>query len=364
MPITTVVATAGFIAGIVFGATANRTNFCTMGAVSDMVFLGDLRRLRAWFLAIAVAIIGTQSMAAAGMIDITKAFYLTPNFGWLGGIVGGLMFGFGMTLGGGCGNKTLVRIGGGNLKSVIVFLVMGVFAYMTMRGLIAVARVEIEGMANIDLAQRGFGSQGIAEMLSVLTGIASDSMQWITVAIVAGGLLVFCFKNGDFRSSSINIAAGLIIGSVIVAGWWITGVLGYDEFDPTQLASFTFVGPTGESLLYLMTFTGATIDFGIAAVGGVILGSFLMAKATKSFAFEGFNDLSDMMRNMVGAALMGVGAVLSMGCTIGQGLTGMSTLAVGSVIALVSIIMGAVYGLKYLEEGSLIDALKAVFSRD
>ena len=116
LPVTTLVAMAGFLAGIIFGATANRTNFCTMGAISDVVFIGDYRRMRAWMLSIAVAIVGTQGLHSAGIIDIYTSIYLRPDLSWLGNIIGGLLFGFGMTLSGGCGNKTLVRIGTGNLK--------------------------------------------------------------------------------------------------------------------------------------------------------------------------------------------------------------------------------------------------------
>ena len=134
-------------------------------------------------------------------------------------------------------------------------------------------------------------------------------------------------------------------------------------FEPTPLGSFTFVNPTGESIMYLMTFSGASINFGIASVGGVIAGSFAMAIATKSFRIESFNDADDMIRHLIGAALMGTGGILALGCTIGQGITGMSTLALGSVIALASIIAGGVYGMKYLEEGSFGGALAAMFRR-
>ncbi len=363
LSVTTVVGTAGFAAGIVFGATAQRTNFCTMGAISDIAFMGDWRRFRAWMMAIAIGILGTQALDAAGLIDIGDAIYLTPSLGWLGAIIGGLMFGFGMTLGGGCGNKTLVRIGGGNLKSVIVALVLGVSGYMTMRGLFGLPRVEMEQATNIDLGAWGLSSQGLPEMFGALTGLGDGVAQWLMVAVVAGGLLAFCLKDAAFRASPHDLAAGLIIGALIPTGWYITGVLGFDDFDPTPLASFTFVAPTGNSIQYLMTFTGATINFGIATVGGVIVGSFLMSVATKSFHIEAFSDANDMLRHIAGGLLMGVGGVTALGCTVGQGLTGMSTLAVGSVIALLSIIAGGFLGMKYLEEGTLGGALRAFFAR-
>lgn len=363
LSLTTVVGGAAFLAGIVFGATAQRTNFCTMGAISDMVFMGDYRRFRAWLLAIAVAMAATQAMHAAGMVDINKSIYLSPTLGWAGAILGGLMFGFGMTMAGGCGNKTLVRIGGGNLKSIVVFMVLGIFAYMTLRGLVGLARVEMESATNINLAASGIAHQGLPDLLMSFAGVSEGAARWGLVALVVGGILAYCFKSAEFRASPRDIVAGLIIGLMVPVGWWITGILGADEFEPTQLASFTFVAPIGESVQYLMSFTGSTINFGIAAVGGVIFGAFLMSVATKSFHVEGFGDASDMLRHMVGAAIMGVGGVLALGCTIGQGLTGLSTLAFGSVLAFLSILLGGFIGMKYLEEGSLGGAIRAVFAR-
>jgi len=364
MPITTVVGIAAFLAGLVFGATANKTNFCTMGALSDMVFMEDYNRLRAWFLATAVAIIGTQALHTAEMIDVSTTIYTSANLGWAGAILGGTLFGFGMTMAGGCGNKTLVRIGGGNLKSVVVFLVMGIFAYMTMRGLIGLARVELESAANVDLSTMDIQSQSMVNLLAAAIGTEVEAMRWVVAAIVAGGLLIFCFKSAEFRGSGEILLGGLIIGLLVPFGWYITGVIGYDDFEPLPLASFSFVAPAGESIQYLMTYTGATINFGIAATGGIITGSFIVAIATKSFSWEAFSDASDMMRHIIGAAIMGIGGVLALGCTVGQGITGMSTLAIGSVIALCSIIFGGVWGLKYLEEGELLPALRAVFSRE
>jgi uncharacterized membrane protein YedE/YeeE len=362
MEVGTVVAIAGFVLGGVFGATAQRTNFCTMGAISDVVFMGNWNRMRAWMLAIAVAMLVSQAMHAFEVVDLTESIYLTANLGWAGAIIGGLMFGFGMTLGGGCGNKTLVRLGAGNLKSLVVAIVLGIFAYMTLRGLIGMARVEMEAATNLDLSEN-FGSQGIPDLLAGLTGASADMLRWVVTILLGGGLLAFCFKDAGFRTSKRDMAAGLIIGLLVPAAWYATGVIGYDDFEPTALGSFTFVNPTGESIMYLMTFSGASINFGIAAVGGVIAGAFAMSGATKTFRVESFTDAKDMIRHLVGAALMGTGGILALGCTVGQGITGMSTLALGSAIALASIIAGGVYGMKYLEEGSLVGALKALLSR-
>jgi len=363
MEVGTVVAIAGLVLGGAFGATAQRTNFCTMGAISDMVFMGNWNRMRAWMMAIAVAMLVSQAMHALEIIDLGESIYLTTNLGWAGAIIGGLMFGFGMTLGGGCGNKTLVRLGAGNLKSLVVAIVLGIFAYMTLRGLIGMGRVELEAVTNLDLSGN-YESQGIPDLLAGLTGASADMLRWIVTILLGGGLLAFCFKDAGFRASKRDMAAGLIIGLLVPAAWYATGVIGFDDFEPTPLNSFTFVNPTGESIMYLMTFSGAKINFGIAAVGGVIAGAFAMAMATGSFRIESFTDASDMIRHLIGAALMGTGGILALGCTVGQGITGMSTLALGSAIALASIVAGGVYGMKYLEEGSFGGALAAMFRKD
>jgi uncharacterized membrane protein YedE/YeeE len=363
LPTLWIVCGLGFVLGIAFGATAQRTNFCTMGAISDMVFMGEWNRMRAWMLAIAVAIAGSQAMHLAGLVDLNKSIFLTPNLGWSGAVIGGLLFGFGMTMTGGCGNKTLVRLGAGNLKSLLVALVMGIFAYMTVRGLIGLARIELEGATNIDLATKGLKAQGLPDFLVAATGMGAEAARGTIAAIVVVALLVFCFKSEEFRESKRDMLGGIILGALIPAAWYVTGVVGRDEFEPTPLSSISFVNPVGESIQYLMTFTGATINFGIAVVGGVIVGSFIAAKSAGEFRIEAFTDGGDMLRHIIGAAIMGVGGILALGCTIGQGLSGMSTLALGSVIALVSIITGGVYGMKYLEEGSFGDALKAMFQR-
>lgn len=360
---TTIVGIGGFVIGLVFGAAVQWTNFCTMGGISDLVLMGDGRRFRAWVLAIAVAIIGTQALHFSGAVDINKSIYLTSNFGWLGAILGGAMFGFGMTQAGGCGSKTLVRLGAGNLKSLVVTVVLGIAAYMTLRGLFALARVQLETATNVDLKTHGLGNQNLGEMAGAAIGLPAGPARAAAAAALALVFLVFCFKDAMFRRSARNIAAGLIVGLAAVAGWVVTGVLAADEFNPMPLASVTFVAPVGESLQYLMTFTGSTINFGIAVVGGVIVGSFLMAVTTGTFQIESFTDRNDFLRHLAGAVLMGAGGVMALGCTIGQGVTGMSTLSLGSLIAWLSILGGGYLGVKFLEEGSFGGAIRAVFAR-
>jgi uncharacterized membrane protein YedE/YeeE len=357
------VAVLGFLVGIVFGAVVNKTNFCTMGAVSDWINIGSKDRLRAWFLAIGIAILTTQVMQAQGVIDLSEVMYLTPNFGWLGHIVGGLLFGIGMTLASGCGQRTLVRVGGGNLKSLVVLILLGLTAYMTMRGLLALVRVNAIEVTNIGLSGSGIQNQGIGTLIAAGAGIENTTLvNWVVTALLGGGLIVYAFAATSFRHSFDNILAGIAIGLIIPAGWYVTGVVGFDDFDPVRTESYTFIAPAGESLMYLMTFTGSTVNFGIAAVFGVILGSFLFVVATGRFRLETFTDRGDMIRHIVGGITMGFGGVLALGCTIGQGVTGMSTLALGSLLSLISIIVGSALTMKVqyyrLDDMTFLSALR------
>ena len=333
------VASLAFIIGIVFGAVANKTNFCTMGAVSDWVNMGAKDRLRAWLLAIGIAIVLSQGMQAYGLFDLGQSIYLTTNFGWLGYLLGGGLFGVGMTLASGCGQRTLVRFGGGNLKSLVVMLVLGLSAYATMRGLLALVRVNMIEVTNINLGKKGVADQGIDTLIAAATGLENTAaVSWIVTALIGGGLIVYAFSNASFRSRFDDILAGIVVGLIIPAGWYVTGVIGFDDFEPVRFESYTFVAPVGESLQYLMTYTGSTINFGVAAVAGVILGSFLYAVLTRKFHVETFVVRGDMVRHILGGLLMGFGGVLALGCTVGQGITGMSTLALGSLMALASIV--------------------------
>jgi uncharacterized membrane protein YedE/YeeE len=347
------VALWGFLAAVVFGAVANKTNFCTMGAVSDWVNMGDKNRLRAWFLAIGVAILGSQTLQAAGYIDLGKSIYLTANFGWLGHLVGGFLFGVGMTLGGGCGQRTLVRVGGGNLKSLVVMLFLGITAYMTLRGLLAPVRISGIEATNVDLAARQIPDQSLVSLLGAAGIGITPVVHWVVVALVGGGFILFALASTEFWKSRKDLAAGIVIGLLIVAGWYITGKIGYDEFEPVRVESYTFVAPVAENINYLMTYTGSTINFGIAAVLGVLVGSFLYAVLSGNFRIETFSSRGDMINHIVGGILMGFGGVLALGCTIGQGVTGMSTLALGAVITLTMIIFGAALTMKI--QGHMMD---------
>lgn len=344
-----------FALAVILGAIANKTNFCTMGAVSDWVNMGDTGRLRAWLLAGAVGILGVVTLEASGAASLgTNTFppYRTANFGWLRYLVGGFLFGIGMTLASGCGNKTLVRIGGGNLKSLVVLLITAACAYaMLWTDFYNAVFGKLVAATTLDLAARGFKSQALGD----LVGLGNT----IVGVIVALAIVAWVFSSRDFRGNFDNVLAGIVIGLVIVAAWYVTGgALGAEwkewaEFADTkplrvETQSFTFISPMGDGFRYALN-PGDTslINFGIVALLGVILGSFLWAIVSGSFRIEWFVSLGDFLNHAVGAVLMGIGGVLSMGCTIGQGITGVSTLALGSFLTLAAIIAGAAATMKY-----------------
>ncbi len=354
------VAWLSFAVAFVLGAISARTQFCTLGAVSDIVNMNDWSRMRMWVLAMAVAIIGAQVLYALGAIDLSKSFYTRPNVTWLSYLVGGVMFGIGMTLASGCGSRTLVRIGGGNIKSIVVFVFLGVAAYMTMKGLFAVWRVASIDRVAVDLAAHGVATQEFGSIFAAMLGVSKKGAQIGVATVVAGAMLVWVLKSKEFRHAIDGWLGGLGYGLAVVAGWYITAHIGFGENHDTlemmffgtnsrAAESLSFVAPIGYSLELLMLWSDKSllVTFGIAATVGLILGSFVYSIVFKRFRWEGFVNIDDTRNHLVGATLMGAGGVLAMGCTIGQGVSGLSTLAVGSFLALAAMIIGCAATLKY-----------------
>ena len=340
----TLVVWGGFALAFIFGFVANKTNFCTMGAVSDIVNMGSWVRMRMWLLAIAVAIAGSGLLQFTGLVDF----------------VGGLLFGIGMTLASGCGSKTLIRVGTGNLKSFIVMLVLGISAYMTLKGLFAPLRVYGLDMMNIDFAKYGVAHQDLPSLFAAWGLGQRKILTLICGFVIYAALLLFVFKDREFRKEINSMLGGIIIGLLVVAGWYLSGHLGYGENPDTlemtyfgtntrSAESFTFVAPIAYSLELLMLWTDKSrlFTFGVAATIGVILGSFAYALIGKTFRWESFASADDLRNHIIGGVLMGFGGVCAMGCTIGQGITGLSTLALGSFITFAAIIAGSAATMRY-----------------
>lgn len=349
-----------FAGAFLLGAVAHKTNFCTMGAVSDWVNMGNKARLWSWFVAIAVAMLGTTLLQAQGFVDIGATIppYRTTAFAWLRYIVGGVLFGIGMTLAGGCGSKTLINIGGGNLKSLLVMFVAGGFAFLMTKT--AFYETLFHGWVTattVDLSAYGMRSQALPDVLAAVFG-GAEAPSWIAGVLIALIVLALAFRNSQFRKHRNHWIGGVSVGLIIAAGWYVTGgPLGREALEAIEwldekplgvgVQSYTFINPMGETLYYLSTPRDANlITFGVMALAGMVLGAALSALLSGRFSLTWFTTLSDFIKHMVGGVLIGVGGVLAMGCSIGQGITGMSTLALGSCLALGGIIFGAALTMK------------------
>ncbi len=399
-----------FALAVIMGAVVNKTNFCTMGAVSDWVNMGDKGRLRAWFFAIAVALFGVTLLEYLGTLSADNAFppYRSGTLVWAENILGGFMFGIGMTFGSGCGNKTLIRVGGGNLKSIMVFLLIAIIAFFMVNPLpgsdqTLMSLLFLDWIRPLAITLEA-GRQDLGTLLAGSEN-AAPARLWIGI-LLALAILVFVFMSADFRRSFDNILGGLVVGLVVVAAWYVTSdiKLGYEsdfdgevkvsmrEFlDPTTSQwdmseavrenwdsakpdmnsgspqSLTFINPSGQTFGYVTSgFDRVKLTFGVALVLGVVIGSFLWSIVTKSFRIEWFASIGDFFNHLIGGILMGFGGVLALGCTIGQGVTGISTLALGSILSLISIIFGSAltmkiqyYKLVYEEEATFFGALSS-----
>jgi uncharacterized membrane protein YedE/YeeE len=353
------VAWAALALGVVAGAVLQRSHFCTMGCVSDAVLFGSFRRARVWALALATALLGSQALDGLGLVDLGTTAYRSPAMFWLGALLGGGMFGFGMVLAGGCVSRNLVRLGGGSLKALTTLLVMAVAAYATTAGVLAPLHAGLRSIGAVDLAR----DQGLPALLASLTGLGTGLWAAALTVAIAGAALVFCFRDPAFRRARDEIATGMVLGSLVPAGWLVTGWLGAGAGASPPLESLTYVGPVGGSLLFLMTGSGGRPGFGVALVAGTILGAAAVALQRRQFRLETFVARDDMVRHLVGGSQMGCGGALALGCTVGQGLTGAATLGLGSWLALAAILAGGAWGVNHLLTGRLAPPLPAFARR-
>lgn len=340
-----------FLLAVVFGVLAHRSQFCTMGAISDLVITGDTRRVRQWAAALAVATLGVGGMSLMGWIDVTRTIYNTPGLMWLAALVGGLCFGVGMVLSSGCASKSLVRLAGGNLKSLVVLLCMGVTALATMRGVLAVLRVQALDVWQWDWQGRAFAPQWVADWWQLDVRQVSGVMS----AVIGLALWLWAWRK-DEPFWGVGIGQASVLGLVVVVMWWLTGVWGWVPEHPQTLEAvflgtasgrmeaMSFTAPVGywfDALLYWSD-GSKRLTVTMMIVPGVLLGAWLSARLSGSFRWEGFRHTSDLVRHIVGGCLMGFGAVTAMGCTIGQGLSGLSTLSLMSLLSMLAIVLGAV----------------------
>ncbi len=387
MSITTQILLSAFVITFVMGAVAVKTNFCTMGAVSDVVNMGDTGRLRAWLFAIAVAIAGVAGLQWAGVIDMSLTAsndtavppYRTAMFAWPRYVLGGLLFGIGMTIGSGCGNKNLLRVGGGNLKSLFTLAAMGAGAYLMLFTNFGY-NVFLRWMQPlfVDLGARDIPHQGLHGLLAALIGRDAPWLEYAVAGALAAGLALWAFRSADFRGRRDNILGGFTVGAAVVAAWFVTaGPWGQQWMEEVEFLderpiavgaqALTFVQPSGQFLHWAESgFATTLVSFAMLAALGAIVGSFVYSVLTRSFRLEWFASGRDFVNHVAGGFLMGIGGVLGMGCTIGQGVSGASTLALGSFLTMGAIILGSAltmkfqyYRLVYEDEASLPKALAA-----
>lgn len=351
-----VVLWATFATCALFGAIAQRTHFCTMGAISDVFNMGSWSRMRMWGMAIGVAMVGFHAMAWTGWIEPKRTIYFSSQVLWLSALVGGTLFGFGMVLASGCASKTLVRIGEGSLKSLVVFFIMGLAAGASTRGLTAFLRARTVDQVSFDLPAGSL----LPAWASSAFGIDAKVTIPVLVLLIGGGLIYWALSNRKFRSSPNNLLAGFGLGATVVGMWWIIGHLGFvpehpETLEPTYIATpggriqaLSFTGPMARTIDWVVSFEpGRALPLAVMLITGVIAGSFLHAAFTRTFQWEGFHGTQDTALHIAGAVLMGVGGVTAAGCTIGQGLSGISTLSMSSFIALAGIMLGGVLGLRF-----------------
>ncbi|MFO1338444.1 MAG: YeeE/YedE family protein [Burkholderiaceae bacterium] len=347
-----------FAFGGLFGVVAQRTHFCTMGAVADIVSMGDWARMRMWVLAIAVAVLGFNAMVGLGWVQAGQTLYATPRMAWLSLLVGGALFGFGMVIASGCGSRNLVRLGGGNLKSLVVLVVLGLSGFATLKGITGSLRV-----ATVDRVVATWPKgQDLPSLLAAATGTEVPALAWWLGTAIAALLVAWVLWRPEGRRATVWLG-GLGVGAVVVGLWWVSGTAGHLAEDPRTLEeaflatnshrmeSLSTVAPIAYGLDWLLYYSDAsqTLSFGIVTMLGIVLGAAASALASRSFRLEGFGNAGDLAHHLVGATLMGVGGVTALGCSIGQGLSGVSTLSIGSMLALAAILAGTWLGLRYQE---------------
>ena len=353
-PTSWLVALVGGLGGIVLGLAARLGRFCTLAAIEDAIFAQDYLRLRMWGLAMAVAILGVWFLAAFGFVDFSQSLYHRLSFNPLVWVIGGVLFGVGMAFCGTCGFGTLARVGGGDLRALFTFLVLAIAAYAAIAGPTALLRIAV--LNPLAISPNG-------ALPNTVSGAGGQSSVFTTAITwtVALALMALCLSSTKFRNSTHHVFWAVAAGLAITSGWWATGWLGADPFEPQPVVSHTYSVPLGQTLIFVMTMSSSALTFGIAAVLGVILGAFMGALIKREFRWEAPDDAYEMRRHLIGALLMGTGGVYAGGCTIGQGLSGASVLAFSAPVVLVSVWCGVWLGLTYLMEGTVVEGLKSIF---
>ncbi|MDG3040299.1 YeeE/YedE family protein [Roseicyclus marinus] len=329
----------GLAGGIVLGLAARLGRFCTLGMVEDAHFGQDRTRLWMWVVALGAAMTANFAAEGAGLIRLHQAIYLYNGFTLAGAALGGLLFGYGMAQAGNCGFGMLARLGGGDLRAMVIALVMGVAAYAMLSGPLAALR---ERLFPID--QHPDAAQGWAHLLGGATGLPSWTIGGalgLVILIAAALSLLRSGRHGE-------LGWGLVAGLAISSGFLGTAHVANTGFDHWLVHSHSFTAPVGDTIRYTMSSSGLEPDFAIGSVFGVVIGAFLGSLIRDGFRWEACEDPRELKRQMGGAVLMGFGAVLAAGCSIGQGLSALSLLSFHAPVVALTIWFGAWVGLRQL----------------
>lgn len=330
------------------GLAARIGRFCTLGAIEDILYQGSDQRMRMWLIAIGVAVIGTHLLMGAGLIPPEDTAYLRRSWAPHASILGGVVFGYGMALAGNCPYGALARLGGGDMRAFVIVVVVGLSSYFALSG--PVARLRL--WAFPQTPAEGGAMPGLSLRLGEALGISPA-----LVGCVAGVALLFGALGllGRVEKRS-TVFWGALVGLAVVSGWASTAWLAEATFRAVPVISHTFAEPVGEAMLWLMTASGSSLSFGVGSVAGVLAGAFLGSLLKGHFRWEACEDPRELKRQILGAALMGIGAAVAMGCTIGQGVSAFSLLYYGAPVTFLSIIAGAALGLRQLIEGFALRA--------
>ena len=332
---------AGVLGGVMLGLAARLGRFCTMGAIEDMLYAGSSLRMRMWALAIGVGVFGTYALTGTGLVEIERSFYLSITWMPMASIIGGLMFGYGMALAGNCGYGALARLGGGDMRAFVLVLVMGVSAYVVLSG-------PLSHMRNYLFFQTdAVKPPGFVHALADFTGLGIAPLGMAIGAIT----ILLALASREFKDSPASAFWGVIVGLAIVSGWAASGYISTYGFEAFDFVSHSYSAPVGETLIYAMTSSARLPSFAVGSVGGVLLGAFIGSLIRGHFRWEACEDPRELKRQIFGAMLMGTGAVLAMGCTVGQGLSAFSTLSYSAPVTFAAIFAGAALGLRHLIEG-------------
>lgn len=337
------VAAVGLLGGIALGLAARLGRFCTLGAIEDLLYGGSTLRMRMWILAIGTAVVGSFALIGLGLLDETQSFYLSVRWMPLASVVGGLMFGYGMALSGNCGYGAIARLGGGDLRSFVIVLVMGVSTYVVLSGPLAPIRNFLFEQQDVTSDLR----PGLAHHLSALTQVPVAS-----IGMAIGFVLIIGALSGlELREERSSIFWSVIVGLAVVSGWAGTAFINREGFEALPVVSHSFSAPLGETILWTMTGSLRPLSFAVGSITGVWLGAFIGSMLKGHFRWEACEDPRELRRQIVGAAIMGAGAVIAMGCTVGQGLSAFSLLSISAPVTFLAIFAGAALGLRQLIEG-------------